>query len=1136
MALGSEEFASDIFAYKPVEFNSDNVFFINGFTIPIGTTFFATVRSYNKAGLNGESSSAGVVVSQLPVLEVSDGAADYDIDFQSTPNIIQGSWKYSDDCPILEASWKIHDLIGNTLEDYRNIPDLANDKLYNDEVKLQVGVKYFITVKTIDALNRTKISRSDGVTVRIQPPFPGGVRDGEDEDLEYQYSVTELSANWDDFGDSSNDPTQSIDHYEVAIGNDQRYESTRSNVHSFVNVGLNKHFTFNNLNLTAKVIPYYITVRGYSLAGGFAEGYSNGIRVGFTGNLLPGTIASDRFQTSTQTVSLSWNNFESDIGIVQYTVGLSSHAPSAINDPIVCTLIASNRSTFDIALEDVDLNEYVEIEDLNLLHGASYFPTVMAEDASGICSVVTGQSITVDTTPPNTGDVYINEVLSELRLFAESSSELHVRWVSFEDPESGIHSVKVSLLDCGPCDASVPTCFTLAEENAQNDTNVNFYELELVHNNVYKIRVDVSNGAGSLVSVLSPVILLDVSPPSAGSVKITDDWKLTKSFQSDTTSIRGRMAVTLSETIHSCENQYKFFPPNNRSTEKWDIPERTYSKDFVVINKTGGFFGIGYNADLTKMIKSGLSSPSLKLRNGNYSSTLRCAKGSNIITTLAFISATDAISYEIKDKPLEPEFDKSVFDNKTALTANKTETATQAPGIMKETNESRVSDTSLLSENDFGFGVHILGYNIDNNVFHNGLFWARSKYFSVERWFNLDFDPAEREHIYSIAVDKYIDDQEEITDLSLFVDDQELVSMFDLELGTEAKIALLTWNENDSKPLIADVFNPFYSDAFVQSIYVPEEEEKECLHGGAFYDGESGIKEIWAGVSDSESSIDNIASLQLLHQFCPACNGMCNTSCTEDCAYATIDEDFMIIDLIITGLRLKEVKLDDGCLNITSDSNCNSTSYYVTTKVVNFAGQSTYAHSNAIQVDPTPPTCEYIKCLDPDHTEDQPTSHLGSSSTIGAYWKCSDDISLIEDFEVSVSSLDEQATIMNTTNVGRKSKISFNLGNDTFKERYNYAVQLTVYNTAGMSETYNCSVEVHLSPPDVDPTDSKPLYGDQTTVDGETVITDAQDKIGVEWEGGTDEVELFGKLNQMFRYRVATFRVNNLDNLENELF
>jgi len=98
---------------------------------------------------------------------------------------------------------------------------------------------------------------------------------------------------------------------------------TRSNVHYFVNVGLNRSHTFLHLNLTEKIVRYYITVRAYSEAGSFVEGYSNGMRVGFDDDIDRGFISVKKFPSQTDTMEISWSGFQADIQIIDYKVAIS---------------------------------------------------------------------------------------------------------------------------------------------------------------------------------------------------------------------------------------------------------------------------------------------------------------------------------------------------------------------------------------------------------------------------------------------------------------------------------------------------------------------------------------------------------------------------------------------------------------------------------------------------------------------------------------------------------------------------------------------------------------------------------------------------------------------------------------------
>ena len=1103
---------------------------MNGFTMIPGTTFYATLRSYNKAGLYADSVSSAVVVSQSPYIQVIDGPKENDIDFQSIPNIIQGRWKYSDTCPVVEAQWRITDLGGSIIEDFRKIPD-AGHMFYDDEVTLQNGVKYFVTVKTVDALNRTKLATSDGVSIRIQPPFPGRVRDGVAEDINYQFSTTELSANWDSFGDTSSDPTQSISHYEVAVGNDRRYASTQTNIYYFVNVGLNTSHTFTNLNLTAKQVRYYITVRAYSLAGGFAEGYSNGIRVGYDDDIIPGFVDVKPFQVSINSMSISWSGFQSDIGIIQYQVGVSTHELDISNDTVECQVLFENDTLFDVKpLTTVNLDQYVNLGDMVLGHGKSYYPTVIAEDESGMCMLVTGPAVTIDVTPPATGMIYVNDILSDSVVFAKSRKEMKVKWDGFTDRESGVKNTHVALLECNACSTlASENCFRIAETVVQNGSAATFYELDLVPRHNYHINISVINGAGLSSSAVSAAIFLDETPPYSGVIKITDDWATKKVFQSETDSIRGKLAVALSENAYKCPNQIQYLPSNNM--QDWILVDNTYSRDFIVMNGSGAFLGIGYNADLTQIRKSGLIAPKINLRNGNYTFNLRASSGLNIVTSFAFVSGVKAVSYRLEDKPYIEEFDYTRLDNKTGLvdtsntTLNVTEsgslndteneqnvTSTKTAGSFVPTNDTENSNKTKLSGAEFGFGVHILGYKIGNNKHFHGFFWAHNAFSSVQRWFRIDFDPTENFHSYVTSVKQITENKVTTTDIVLLLDNQEVVNIAGLRFEEAARLLFMTWNEDDYQPPINDVFHPFYTAATVRNINIPDDSTKLCLQGRPFYDGESGIKEIWAGVSDNILESDNIAKLKLQYRYCFPCKDSCSVLCNKHCTDARLSDDYNIIDLNISNLNLQETDMDSGCFNVSEETDCNSTSYYITAKVVNYAGQTTFVHSNAIQIDVTPPTCEYLRCLDPDYSQDEPTAHLGSSSAIGAYWKCTDDVSMIDYYEVHVTSSDGTDTVIQPQKVGTRTKISLKEANDTFKDRRDYMFHMTVVNSAGLRNVYNCSVSVRLFPPNISNVDTKSLFAYEPAADELPAITDSQSEIGLKWMGGNTDIEFYGTL------------------------
>lgn len=66
---------------------------------------------------------------------------------------------------------------------------------------------------------------------------------------------------------------------------------------------------------------------------------------------------------------------------------------------------AGHSQVFDVhPLTSVGLDTYVQLTDLSLVHGATYYVMVIAVDESGGC-VETSDSVTVDTTPPQSGQI-----------------------------------------------------------------------------------------------------------------------------------------------------------------------------------------------------------------------------------------------------------------------------------------------------------------------------------------------------------------------------------------------------------------------------------------------------------------------------------------------------------------------------------------------------------------------------------------------------------------------------------------------------------------------------------------------------------------------------------------------------------
>ena len=315
----------------------------------------------------------------------------------------------SQPCPLIYGAWSIRDLEGDVIME---ATQFFNDRFANDELRLTNMKTYYVELEIIDAINRTFRGRSNGVTIFIQPPEPGMVRDGPHygEDRNYQQSTEELTVNWDDFG--VDEPGMRIEHYEVAIGDNPAYSTTRSNTHYFVNVGLSKNYTLTDLRLIERTVIYYTTVRAFAESGAHTDGTSNGVRVGFTPGMIPGTIAIPTYSNSSSMVTLSWVGFWSDFRIVHYHWGISSSPFPDTNVTLPCPeFLPDAKKHFDVLrLIDAKENTYATRRLLDLKHNTLYFVTVIAEDEPGQCMASPSESFLVDLTPPIIGDISISGI------------------------------------------------------------------------------------------------------------------------------------------------------------------------------------------------------------------------------------------------------------------------------------------------------------------------------------------------------------------------------------------------------------------------------------------------------------------------------------------------------------------------------------------------------------------------------------------------------------------------------------------------------------------------------------------------------------------------------------------------------
>ncbi|XP_070574642.1 uncharacterized protein [Ptychodera flava] len=527
---------------------------------------YVSVRGYNAAGLSATATSNGVFISRvsagLPAIGsnyVWDGTKDRDLDYQDNNEELSGQWNFEGDpCPITKYEWAIMRFDGIVVQPMLELPKGLTHGV-NDELNMKDGESFYLVVRATNELGFTYSLRSNGVTIQKEPLLPGHVRDGDviGYDLNYQASITSLSANWDDFGMDTlqkigeDGDHQIIDYYEVAAGTDRRYPNTRDDVHPFVNVGLNTSHTFYDLNLVPRKLTYFVTVRAYSKSTATAQITSNGIQVGYGGTVVStGKISIPRYIASTSSMSVSWAKFEFGMPILLYQWGISSERD-----------VWSTMSCFDMQhfnqkgevegnhlfthlfdghpLTNGGKDTMVTLSNLKLQDKETYTFVVIATDESAQCSLLTAE-VTVDLTPPVEGKLRIGEFDEQLVTYSDRDDLLVVRWDGYYDDESGIKAYTLSIYDGVSCSGgSDPIALQEDIQVLANDTEYTFVDLTLQADRPYYVHLSCINKADLVTTTISRPILLDLNDPIQGVVKDGTVFSDDVEYQSTTEKLEG---------------------------------------------------------------------------------------------------------------------------------------------------------------------------------------------------------------------------------------------------------------------------------------------------------------------------------------------------------------------------------------------------------------------------------------------------------------------------------------------------------------------------------------------------------------------------------------------------------------------
>ncbi|XP_066298079.1 uncharacterized protein [Branchiostoma lanceolatum] len=577
VAVGTVPGGAELHSFRQVPDHDARFFVVKNLDLSDIRQVFVTVRGHNAAGLSSVAVSDGVYISKISAglppltpLIVSDGDSHRgDIDFQSHNDEISAHWDFSGDpCPSARTEWSVVRLDGLEIWPLTELSPGA-DSATSDEFDLRDGETYYTVVRATNQLGYSYSVRSDGVTVKLEPLVPGVVRDGPiiGFDLSHQQSVSSLSANWDSFGKDyglgddaaidgetvENRDHQIIDHYEVAVGTDRRYPSTRTNIRPFINVGQNKTVTFEHLQLIPRTGIYYVTVRAVSLASSTTEVTSNGIRVGFGGDIIShGEVQVPRYISSDANITVAWSDFEFTMPILLYQWGITTNRTKL--DQTDCIELQNfhedgyagnseeHAHLFDIyPLTKVGRNTMVQHGDLDLQHGHTYHVVVVATDEAAQCAMALAD-VTIDTSPPEDGHVFVGSPGDMNVMYTAMADRMEVLWDGYHDNTSGIARFEVALLSDGDYQSQGGERRTAEVDFIPvtgNESSYMFVDIDLKPDTPYYVTFRAVNRADLETESTTPPILLDRRDPVSGDVMDGFDFESDATHQSSLSEMKG---------------------------------------------------------------------------------------------------------------------------------------------------------------------------------------------------------------------------------------------------------------------------------------------------------------------------------------------------------------------------------------------------------------------------------------------------------------------------------------------------------------------------------------------------------------------------------------------------------------------
>lgn len=384
---GTSNNSCDIVALNPISLDATNVKHYLYEPLASGTHVFVLLMVTNRAELTTTVVTKPLLIDTTPpsVGNVTVGTFPGTVYFKKGDTVKAKWYGFKDNESALDHyEWAVCQATtkGICFGPYVNVGSNTTSNI--DVQGIEFGVSYVVVIHAFNKAGLFSEATSNPFIVDNLSPSAGTVYDGlhKRNDIEYQSSASQLSANWSPFKDVNG----RIEKYELCIGTNQG----SCDVSDFDSVGAKLSGTVIGLSLNHDV-KYFVTVRATGVSGYSSIAASNGVKIDTTppeyGQVRDGeTLVDIDYQADDTYIYANWDDFhDKESGVAGYT--WCAGTGKSFCDIISPTYVMDQMRAGQQVLEPLPA-------------GIVIFVTVTAVNNVGISSTVSSDGFKVDNTGP----------------------------------------------------------------------------------------------------------------------------------------------------------------------------------------------------------------------------------------------------------------------------------------------------------------------------------------------------------------------------------------------------------------------------------------------------------------------------------------------------------------------------------------------------------------------------------------------------------------------------------------------------------------------------------------------------------------------------------------------------------------